>query len=176
MKCGPGRPECSGDPSECPENEGYGCGPDWQDAGQAVVDAIIEGGMVRLSGSEDVFVWNGNAAEQIGEALRRWFDAAREGKVDTMVVDEATDAHAPKNGDKAIFHDPRRARPMEPADLLMMPNAPLFRWRGLVWVSSTDGKLREFGRRWHERAPRTPKEFEMVLMAQQAAKEGKADD
>lgn len=45
---------------------------DWDSVGQAVIDAIIEGGMVRADRKEPrVLIWKGNAAEQIGEAVRR---------------------------------------------------------------------------------------------------------
>lgn len=40
--------------------------------GRACIDAIIEGGMVRADPQEPrVLIWKGNAAEQIGEHLRR---------------------------------------------------------------------------------------------------------
>lgn len=48
--------------------------PDFDALGHAAIDAIIEGGMITLETLEDgsfLFNWNGNAAEQIGEALRR---------------------------------------------------------------------------------------------------------
>ncbi len=45
---------------------------DFDALGRACMDSIIEGGMVTADAIEPrVLVWNGNAPEQIGEALRR---------------------------------------------------------------------------------------------------------
>lgn len=56
------------------------CGPDYIDAAHEIIQAVIEGGMVRCTTCEhegagpSVFAWNGNAAEQLAERLRRYFE------------------------------------------------------------------------------------------------------
>lgn len=53
---------------------------DYEALGRACIDAIIQGGMVRADTQEPrVLIWKGNAAEQIGEHLRRATLAGRGG-------------------------------------------------------------------------------------------------
>lgn len=49
--------------------------------GRSCINAIIEGSMLRIDGATEpaVLVWNGNAAEQIGERLRRVEDVRQPG-------------------------------------------------------------------------------------------------